>query len=73
MIESAQIAKTISLRLHEIFVELGDTVRLVATESPADLQKYRQGIGSVCGALVLDMLAPIYKDHPEIMPDDWKQ
>jgi hypothetical protein len=72
MIERVELAKAISTRLHATFVDLEETVRMVATEAPDDLQNYRQAIGKVCGALVLDVMAPIYKDHPEIMPENWK-
>jgi hypothetical protein len=71
MIEDAQLAETVGIRLLAIFGELEDTVRLVASEAPADLQVYKQAIGQVCGSLVLDVMAPLYKTHPKIKPPSW--
>jgi hypothetical protein len=71
MLRNAELAGKVSERLITIFADLEDTVRLVASEEPDDLQMYRQAIGRVCGALVLDVMAPLYASHPSIKPASW--
>jgi len=71
MIQSLELAATLSDRLVAIFAELEDTIRLVESEEPAELQTYRQAIGCVCGALVLDVMSPLYKSHPTVKPASW--
>lgn len=72
MIESEELAGALSTRLLAIFQELEDTVRVVANEAASkDVQRYRQAVGRVCGALVLDVLGPLYEAHPQIKPASW--
>jgi hypothetical protein len=67
------VAKKVSDVCLKVFKELEDTVGIVEAENPAeDLKKYRNAVGTVLGALVLDVMGPLYEGHPDIKPDSWK-
>jgi hypothetical protein len=56
-----------------VFKELEDTVRIVEAEGPSEeSQNYRKAVGMVLGALVMDVMGPLYAAHPDIKPASWK-
>jgi len=71
---NSQQAAVISDKLRGMFGELENLVRDVAEyASDEQTRSFRQAIGSVCGALVLDVLGPLYRAHPEIRPSSWPE
>ena len=73
LLSDVDIARDVSVKLHAIFADLENTLRVVEKASPNDLHRYRRAIGQVCAALVLDVMAPIYKQHPSIRPENWPE
>ena len=57
---SEQRAAIICDKLHEMFAQLEDLIRLVDREVNSDQETlaFRHAIASVCGSITLDVLAP---------------
>ena len=56
--------------LLECYFKLHDTIDIVRESSDAEERSaYCQGIGKVLGYLLLDVLDPIYAEHPELRPE----
>ncbi len=67
-------AAAISEKLRGIFGELESLVHDVAEyASDEQVQSFRRAIGAVCGSIVLDVLGPLYRSHPEIRPSGWPE
>lgn len=72
---SEERAAIICNKLHEIFAQLEDLIGLVDREVDSEQQAiaFRQAIGCICGPMVLDALAPLYRKYPALKPDTWPQ
>jgi hypothetical protein len=71
---SEEDAALVTGKLSMIFGELEDLIRLVDERSNKEQSHaFRQAVGVVCGDLVLDLLAPLYRGYPQLRPDSWPQ
>jgi len=72
---SEERAALICENLHRMFAELEGLIGLVDSEidSEQGALAFRQAIGSICGAIALDALAPLYRNYPALKPDTWPQ
>jgi len=72
---SEERAAVITDKLHEMFAQLEDLIGLVDSEVDSEEQAiaFRHAIASVCGAITLDVLAPLYRQYPALKPDTWPQ
>ena len=72
---SEERAAIICGKLHEMFAQLEDLIGLVDDEVDSEQQAiaFRQAIASICGAITLDVLAPLYRKYPALKPDTWPQ
>lgn len=70
---SEERAAVITDKLHEIFVQLEELIGLIDREVNSEQQAvaFRHAIASVCGAITLDVLAPLYRQYPALKPDTW--
>ena len=68
-------AAVITQQLHQIFSQLEGLIELVNREVDSEEQTiaFRQAIACVCGPIVLDVLAPLYRTYPRLKPDTWPQ
>jgi len=49
-------------------------VHIIKNECDVDeLNYYRRRVGGVMAALYMDVLSPIYKEHPELIPPEMKE
>jgi hypothetical protein len=62
-------------KLHGIFAELEDLIGLVDREVDSEQKAtaFRRALGSICGAITLDALAPLYRKYPALKPGTWPQ
>lgn len=52
---------------------LNDALLVVRSSCPADeFEAYRGTVGQIMGAIVVDLLQPIYAQHPEAIPPELK-
>jgi hypothetical protein len=60
-------------KFHKIFAELENLVGLVDREVDSEEQAvtFRRAIASICGAITLEALAPLYRRYPALKPDTW--
>ena len=73
MIKNKKIAKEISNLMLSIGAKLDGSVALVKYEcDEEDLKKYRKAVGKVLGEMLLEVMNPIYEDHPDIKPPKLK-
>lgn len=66
--------KQISSEIIELMVEFGgrlnQSVILIQDSCPEDeLVCYRSAVGKLMGNMLLDIMNPIFEEHPELKPD----
>ncbi len=50
---------------------LNDAVLVVrANSSDEELERFRKTVGAIMGAIVVDVLQPLYAEHPDIVPPE---
>lgn len=50
--------------------KLDESVRLVQTEAPNDaFDQYRASVGKLMGVMLLDIMNPIFDEHPDLKPE----
>jgi hypothetical protein len=66
------VAKQLSEELNDIIGRLDESIRLVMDQAAeSDFIAYRSAVGRVMGALVLDVLNPLYASNPEVKPEGY--
>ena len=40
-----------------------------ATAAPAEFERFRRAVGMIVGSLEVELLSPLYKQHPELEPE----
>jgi hypothetical protein len=69
MIESKDVAKEISLLMLEYGAKLDASVALVQqTCGEAELRAYKQAIGILMGDMLMNVMNPLYAQHPDLKP-----
>jgi hypothetical protein len=64
-----EIAQQISSQMTDVLAQLNTSIHLVMENcSDSEFQAFRLGVGRVMGALVLDVLNPLYEANPEVKP-----
>ncbi|MEQ1484661.1 hypothetical protein [Methyloglobulus sp.] len=72
MIKNKTVANNISALMLEISGQLDDSVAYVAENCDQDdLHNYRRVIGSIMGIIGIDILNNIYREFPEIKPEEY--
>jgi len=73
MINDKEVAKYIECLMRQISGEINESIIEIQEKcSPREFEEYRRAAGKVMGYIFLDIMNPIYKRHPEIMPDELK-
>ena len=73
MIKNKKIAKEVSDLMLSIGDKLDGSVALVKEEcDQEDFKKYRLAVGKVLGEMLLEIMNPIYDEHPDIKPVELK-
>jgi hypothetical protein len=64
------VAETISKLMIEYGAKLDDSVRLVMESCSEDeFHTYRRAVGKVMGEMLLEIMNPIYREHPDLLPE----
>lgn len=71
MIREKVVAEKISSLVLQCGRELDESVALVKEScSDEEFSTYRKAIGKIMGELLIEVMNPLYKLHPEIKPPD---
>ena len=69
MINDKDIALKISTLMVEIGANINDSISMVKNEcSEFEFEAYKKAAGKVMGEMLLEIMNPIYKEHPDIKP-----
>jgi hypothetical protein len=56
----------------DIFRRVDESVAMVRQNSPPnEAAAYSRGVGRVAGAVVMDVLEPLYERNPDLKPPNW--
>jgi len=73
MIKNRELARQVIDALDESSNVINESIRLVKEGcSEEEFVAYRKAAGFVMGYLYTDVLAPIYKQHPDLEPNELK-
>jgi hypothetical protein len=71
MIKNYSVAKELIEVLDDCSSKINETIRLVQEEcTDEEFQVYRKAAGFVMGYIYTDVVAPLYKEHPELEPPE---
>lgn len=69
MISNQEIAVEVSTLMLEIGAKLDESVARVQASCPQpEFERYRRAVGRVMGAMLLDIMNPLYTEHPALKP-----
>jgi len=72
MISNFETAKQVSELLLSMFYSLDSSIAMVKkTCSPQETAAYQKAVGRVAGAIVMDVLEALYREHPSLKPHNW--
>jgi hypothetical protein len=73
MIRDHDIAKQLIDTLDDCSERINETIRLVKEKcSDEEFQSYRKAAGFVMGYIYTDVVASLYKEHPDLEPPELK-
>ncbi|WP_395641747.1 hypothetical protein [Rudaea sp.] len=72
MISDVVVARRISDLMLDVSGKLNDSILDVVRSSPEDAENYKRAIGFLLGGILLDVLNPLYKAHPDLKPAELK-
>jgi len=71
MIKNRRVAEQISKLMLETGAGIDDSIGLVKDQcTEKEFQSYRKAAGRVMGEILLEILNPIFKEHPELKPKE---
>jgi hypothetical protein len=69
MISDRALAQEVSTLMLEYGARLNDLVARAQVACPdSEFQQFRRGIGTVMGNMLLEIMNPLYKQHPDLKP-----
>lgn len=74
MISDPQLASHISRLMLDIFRQIDESLATVREQCPPEeVAAYQKATGLVAGPIVMDVLEPLYRRHPELKPANWDE
>lgn len=65
-----EVASQVNDLMLEFSAKLDQSLRTVMEQSTEqDFKNYRNAVGQLMGIMLLDVMNPIYKEHPELKPE----
>jgi hypothetical protein len=72
MISDTKIAREISQLMLNMCAQVDESLARVREQCPADeVRAYQTATGRIVGAILMDVLEPLYIRHPELKPTNW--
>ena len=76
MVRSKELATTLSAAGERFVEALSECLSSAKSSStPEEYERFKRAIGSVVGTLEIDLLWPLYREHPDLEPKNlrnWK-
>ena len=72
MIEDIEIAKEVNRQIREATRILDESAALVRSRAPDGAREYVVAVGRVFEAISAELLDPLYREHPQLAPAEWK-
>ena len=70
MILDKEIASQVSELMLEYSAKLDQSLKTVMDNcSEQEFKSYRDAVGQLMGIMLLDVMNPIYKEHPDLKPE----
>lgn len=70
VVMNKQTATEVNSLMAEFSLRLDTSVRLVQDTCPPEIfDEYRDAVGRLLGAMLIEIMNPIYQHYPELMPD----
>jgi hypothetical protein len=69
---NADAAKKVNELLVQCLSNLNESARLVQVEASDEEFKDRRAVGAVMGELLLEVLNPLYSEHPDLKQDGFE-
>lgn len=74
MISKKETAVEVDKMMRECSALLNESIRRVMETCPdEEFKEYRRVIGRIMGSVYFDVLEPIYRQYPELEPDELKK
>ena len=74
MIENPEVAKQISGLMTEMFTRLSDSCDSVKRQcSEQEYKACSRSTARIAGAIVMDVMEPLYEKHPHLKPRNWDE
>ena len=71
MVRSKQLATTVSAAGETFVKALSKCLSTAKSSStPEEYERLKKAVGSVIGTLEIDLLWPLYREHPELEPQN---
>ena len=71
MIHDADHARNVASAAEAFLRELSCALEATRTSAaPSEFEKLRRAVGSLVGTLEVDLLWPLYKQHPDLEPEN---
>jgi len=65
------VAEAINKLMLDYGAKLDDSVKLVLEScTQPEFEAYRTAVGQIMGTMLLDVMDPIYREYPELKPDE---
>jgi hypothetical protein len=72
MIADPEIARSVSDLMLEIFRQVDESVAYIRARCSADeASAYQKATAPLAGAIVMNVLEPLYLQHPDLKPRNW--
>jgi hypothetical protein len=67
-------AEKIISTFQDFMRQIDDSIRVVMNDSPdEDFVRYRRTAGKIMGEIFLEILQPLYGEHPHLIPDQLRK
>jgi hypothetical protein len=67
-----EVASEVSTKLLEVQRQLNQTLLLIKENCEAEeFNRYRMAVANAMGTIFLELLNPIYEEHPHLAPPDY--
>jgi hypothetical protein len=69
MIKDMAVARQVSDLMVEISGRLNNSIVTVEEKCPSEeFEAYRRAVGAIMGEILLEVMNPLYKEHPTLKP-----
>lgn len=68
------VAREINTMMLDYFAKLNASVKLVQQQcNEEEFQRYRKAIAKIMGEMSVEVMMPLYREYPELEPEEFKK